>query len=122
MTVYVLGTMGNSTRIDHLIRGSNGTLTFTKDGWSAVNKGGKELASHKKTGGEDMALHHTNLHNHIRSGEPLNCPIGLGIAAVAAVCMANESWRSNRMMAWDTQKQAMVPADSISLSHLPETQ
>src|SRR4029434_11019210 len=57
MTVYVLGTMGNKTRIDHLIRGSEGTLTFTKDGWEATDPGGKVIGTHKKTGGEDMALH-----------------------------------------------------------------
>jgi hypothetical protein len=120
MTVYVLGTMGNSHNIDHLVRGSKGTLTFNSKGWTATDKSRKEIASHKKTGGEDMALHHTNLHNHLRNGEPLNCPVDLGTAAVAAVCMANESWRTNQMMAWDPEKQQMLPASTINPSHLPE--
>ncbi len=120
MTVYVLGTMSNRVGIDHLIRGYRGTLYFTGSGWVAKDKDGKVLAEHKKSGGEDIHLHHTNLHNHLRNGEELNCPAHLGLAGVAAVCMANESWRSGRMMAWDKKNQKMVPADTIELSHRPE--
>ena len=122
MTVYVLGTMSNRVGIDHLIRGYRGTLYFTRSGWVAKDKDGKVLAEHKKTGAEDTRLHHTNLHNHLRNGEELNCPAHLGLAGVAAVTMANESWRSGRMMAWDEENQKMVPADSIELSHRPEKQ
>lgn len=115
MTVYVLGTMGNKTKIDHLIRGSEGTLEFTGSGWEAKDPGGKVIGSHKRTGGEDMALHHTNFHNHLRSGEPLQCAIDVGVAGVAAVCMANESWRTGRMMGWDEEKKQMAPADTLGL-------
>ena len=121
MTVYVLGTMSNRVGIDHLIRGYRGTLYFTGQGWVAKDKDGMVLAEHKKTGGEDIHLHHTNLHNHLRSGEPLNCPAELGMAGVAAVCMANESWRSNQMMAWDADNQKMVAASGLDLSHRAES-
>lgn len=121
MTVYVLGTMSNKTRIDHLIRGYRGTLYFTDTGWIAKNKDGDViLAEHKKSGGEDQNLHHTNLHNHIRNGEPLNCPVELGMAGVVAVNMANESWRSNQMMGWDRVAEKMVPANQLNDSHEPE--
>jgi predicted dehydrogenase len=120
MTVYVLGTQSNRVGVDHLIRGYRGTLKFTRDGWIAEDKDGKELASHKKTGGEDIALHHTNLHNHLRNGEPLHCPAELGLAGVVAVCMANESWRTGKMMGWDAANEKAVPADTLNLSHLPE--
>jgi len=122
MTVYVLGTMSNRVGIDHLIRGYRGTLYFTKTGWVAKDKDGKVLGEHKKTGAESIPLHHTNLHNHIRNGEELNCPVELGMAGVSAVCMANESWRSGRMMAWDETKQDMVASDQLksSLPELPE--
>jgi predicted dehydrogenase len=120
MTVYVLGTMSNRVGVDHLIRGYRGTLSFTPEGWVARDKDGKELASHKKTGGEDIHLHHTNLHNHLRNGEALNCPVELGMAGVVAVNMANESWRTNRMMAWDKAGEKMVAADTLNLDHLPE--
>jgi predicted dehydrogenase len=120
MTVYVLGTMSNRVGLDHVIRGYRGTLYFTNTGWIAKDKDDKTLAEHRKTGGEDIVLHHTNLHNHLRNGEELNCPAHLGLAGVAAVCMANESWRTGRMLAWDSENQRVVPADSLTLSHYPE--
>lgn len=120
MTVYVLGTMSNRVGIDHLIRGYRATMYFTPSGWVAKDKDGKVLASHEKKGAEDIHLHHTNLHNHLRNGEPLNCPVELGMAGVVAVNMANESWRTGTMMGWDRQNEAMVPAHTLDLSHLPE--
>jgi predicted dehydrogenase len=113
MTVYVLGTMSNRVGIDHLIRGYRGTMYFTANGWVAKDKDGQVLAEHKKTGAEDIHLHHTNLHNHLRKGEPLNCPVELGMAGVVAVNMANESWRTGQMMAWDKEQEKMVPAVSL---------
>lgn len=120
MTVYVLGTMSNRVGVDHLIRGYRGTLYFTPDGWVAKDKDGKTLASHKKTGAEDVNLHHHNLHNHLRNGEELNCPVELGLAGVVAVNMANESWRTSQMMAWDSAAEKMVPAHTLDLPHTPD--
>lgn len=120
MTVYVLGTMSNKVGIDHLIRGYEGTLHFTNSGWVAKDVNGKTIATHQKSGGEQIDLHHKNLHNHLRNGEPLNCPAELGLAGVVAVNMANESWRSGRMMAWDDTNEQMVAADTLELSHFPE--
>jgi predicted dehydrogenase len=119
MTIYVLGTQSNRVGIDHLIRGYRGTLYFTPDGWVAKDKDGKELASDKSPPREDIVLHHTNLHNHLRNGEKLNCPVELGMASVVAVCMANESWRTSQMMGWDETNQRMAPASTLDLSHIP---
>lgn len=121
MTVYVLGTMANKVRLDHVIRGYNGTLFFNETGWVAKDPDGKILDQHKKTGAEDQNLHHTNLHNHLRNGEPLNCPIELGMAGVVAVNMANESWRTSQVMGWDKKNEKMVPANTLDMSHEPET-
>jgi predicted dehydrogenase len=121
MTVYVLGTQCNRVGIDHLIRGYRGTLYFTAEGWVAKDKDGNVLAEHKKTGGEDVALHHANLHNHLRKGEPLKCPADFAAAASAAVVMANESWRSGQMMSWDEKTRDMVPAHEVKLNPYPET-
>ena len=120
MTVYVLGTMSNRVGVDHLIRGYNGTLCFTSTGWVIKDKDGKVLEEHKKTGGEDIRLHHTNLHNHLRNGEPLKCPAELGMAGVAAVCMANQSWRTGRMMGWDAKNERAVPANALEFNPYPE--
>ena len=120
MTVYVLGTQSNRVGIDHLVRGYRGTLYFTPTGWVAKDKDGKVLAEHKKTGGEDQRLHHTNLLNAIRKGDKLNCPVDLGLAGVAAVTMANESWATGKMMAWDAKNEKVVPADTIEHSPYPD--
>jgi hypothetical protein len=112
MTVYVLGTQTNRVGIDHLVRGYRGTLYFTQHGWVAKDKDDTVLAEHKKTGAEDVKLHHMNLHNHLRNGEALKCPPDFAAAAVAAVVMANESWRTGKMMGWDEQKQDMVPCST----------
>ncbi|MGW8257634.1 MAG: Gfo/Idh/MocA family protein [Thermoguttaceae bacterium] len=120
MTVYLLGTMSNRVGIDHLIRGYRATLYFTKTGWVIKDKDDKVLEEHKKTGAEDIHLHHTNLHNHLRNGEPLNCPIELGLAGVVAVCMANQSWRTGQMMGWDSQGQCMVPANTLKFNPYPQ--
>lgn len=120
MTVYVLGTMSNRVPIDHLIRGYRGTLKFTNVGWVCHDKDGKVLGEHKKTGAENIALHHTNLHDAIRNGAELNCPAPLGLAGVAAVTMANESWRSGQMMAWDEKTRSAVPANSLPNGGRPD--
>jgi predicted dehydrogenase len=120
MTVYLLGVQSNRVGVDHLIRGYRGTLYFTEDGWVAKDKDYQVLATHKKTGGEDIHLHHTNFHNHLRNGEALNCPVELGMAGIVATSMANESWRSGRMMAWDAKNECAVPADTLEPNYLPE--
>src|SRR5580698_3943951 len=122
MTVYVLGTQSNRVGVDHVIRGYRGTLYFTPEGWVARDKDGKVLAEHKEKQKlrEDLHNHHTNFHNHLRTGEPLNCPIELGMAGVVAVNMANESWRTSQVMAWDNEKEVMVPAHTLNLSHEPD--
>ncbi|QDT68177.1 Inositol 2-dehydrogenase [Planctomycetes bacterium MalM25] len=113
MTVYVLGTMSNRAGISHCIRGYRATLYFTGGGWEIRNKDGELLREHKKTGAEDLKLHHTNLHNHLRSEEPLNCPAELGMAGVAAVCMALESWKTGTMTAWDAENERVVSANTM---------
>lgn len=121
LTVYLLGTQSNRVGIDHLIRGYRGTLYFTNEGWVAKNKDNEILAEYKGVCVEDIRLHHTNLHNHIRNGEPLNCPIEIGVAGVIAVVMANESWRTGQMMGWDEKNQKMVPCHEQKHNPYPET-
>lgn len=120
MTVYCLGTMSNRVGVDHLIRGYRGTLYFTNSGWVAKDKDGKVLGMHEKKGAEDIGLHHTNLHNHLRNGEALNCPSDLGFYGVVAVNMAMQSWRSSTVMGWDAAQEKMVPAHTLNLPHTPD--
>ncbi len=109
MTVYCLGTQSNRVAIDHQIRGYRGTMTFTGEGntpgpagWVAKDKDGQVLEEHRATGGEDITLHHSNLHAHLRdSSVKLNCPIELGVYGITACALANESWRRGAMLSYD---------------------
>lgn len=110
MTVHVLGTMANDDENPHCIRGTDATLTFTSGGWEikADDKKGAIIATHKKTGGEDVKPHHRNHHDAIRNNAPLNCPVELGLYGLAAVRMANLSLKDRKMYGWDAQRQDAV--------------
>ena len=120
MTVHVLGTMSNRHPIQHCVRGYRGTMLFNDQGWTARNKDGKILAEHTKSGAEDVKLHHSNLHNHLRNGEALSCTVEFAVAGLVTVIMAIESWRTGRMMAWDDKRSNMVPAENLPFNPFPE--
>lgn len=105
MTVHVLGTMANRHGIEHCIRGHGATLIFTKDGWRIVDQeSGAETRAHKKTGGEDIHLHHKNLQAAIREGASLNTPPELGLYGVVACTMANLSYFEKAMVTYDAKR------------------
>ena len=102
MTVHVLGTMGNNYGIDHLIRGTEGTLIFNRQGWEIIKLGSNDVSeTHQKTGGEDIDPHHRNHHAAIREGVTLYCPAELGSYGVAAITGVNQSWFDKKMLTWD---------------------
>ncbi len=102
MTVHVLGTMANDRRIEHLIRGHSASMLFTSTGWEIISQDtGEVIERHQKTGAEDVALHHRNLHAAIRENAPLHCPPELGLYGVAAITGALDSWFEKKMMNWD---------------------
>jgi predicted dehydrogenase len=113
-TVVVLSSMANDTRIPHLIRGHHATLEFTNDGFVIRPQGlfaeGKREIMHRKTGGEDITLHHRNLCNAIRNGAALKCDEMLGYYGVVAVRLAVESYRRKKYMAWDARREKGVEA------------
>jgi len=116
MTVHILGSMTTQHGIDHCIRGQKGTLLFNEEGWEIIkNNPGKGenpvIETHKKTGGENINLHHKNHHAAIRHGTPLNCPPELGLYGLIPVAMANHSWAEGKMLRWDADKGAVVPAE-----------
>jgi predicted dehydrogenase len=114
MTVHVLGTMANDDGNAHCIRGTDATLTFTETGWEIKSDVTADkdaiIATHKKTGGEDVDPHHRNHHAAIRDGATLNCPAELGLYGVVAVRMGNLSWFNKKMMAWDKEKEVVTMA------------
>ncbi len=116
LSVVVLSSMANDTPIPHVIRGHEATLEFNREGFvirpqDRFNKeGDKQQFVHKKTGGEDITLHHRNLQNAIRSGEALKCDVMTGYYGVVAVRMAVESYRKSNYMKWDARREKAVEA------------
>ncbi|MCA9442909.1 MAG: Gfo/Idh/MocA family oxidoreductase [Candidatus Omnitrophica bacterium] len=123
--IYVLGTMSNKYGLMHCIRGDKATLVFEEPGFKIytednANEGNKEYGKcietyeRKLTGGDDAFYqgNHINHHAAIRSGstKDLNCPVTLGHYAVAAVNVANEGYRANKLMKWDQASQTIKPA------------
>ncbi len=113
-TVVVLSSMANDTRIPHVIRGHHATLEFTNEGFVIRPQGlfaeGKREIVHRKTGGEDITLHHRNLCDAIRNGAALKCDEMLGYYGVVAVRLAVESYRRKKYMAWDARREKGVEA------------
>jgi predicted dehydrogenase len=114
LTVQLISSMANETPVPHLIRGHKATLEFTKTGFEIVPQRAyaKEMKpiTHKKTGAEELDLHHRNLLNAIRNGAALKCDANLGYYGVVATAMGNLSLRRRRYMRWDAAKQRAVPA------------
>lgn len=109
MTVHILGTMANDRGNDHLIRGHEATLQFTRTGWQIVSLDNDEvIETYEKQGAESIPLHYRNFFAAIRDGAPLNCPVDLGVYGVAAVDGANESWFQGRLLQWDEAAERWV--------------
>jgi predicted dehydrogenase len=108
-TVVVLSSMANDAPIPHVIRGHHATLEFNRQGFVIRPQRdfaeGKTEIVHQKTGGEDIALHHRNLHDAIRNGAALRCDHMLGYYGVVAVRLAVESYRKSRYMKWDAKRE-----------------
>jgi predicted dehydrogenase len=116
LSVVALSSLANDSPIPHVLRGHEATLEFTRDGFvirpqGRFNKeGDKPEIVHKKTGAEDITLHHRNLQNAIRGGEALKCDVMTGYYGVVAVRLAIESYRRSKCMKWDARREKGVEA------------
>ena len=114
LTVQLISSLANDSPVDHMIRGHKATLKFNREGFviepqRPFAKDAKAI-THKKTGAEELDLHHRNLCNAIRKNEPLKCDAMLGYYGVVATTMGNMSYRKRKYMKWDTAKQRAVVA------------
>lgn len=111
LTVVVLSSMANAEPIPHVIRGHEATLEFTREGFvirpeGRMNKAGdKEIITHKKTGGEDILLHHRNLQAAIRDGAAIKTDVMTGYYGVVAVRMAIDAYRKSKCIKWDARRE-----------------
>lgn len=113
-TMQLISSMGNETKVEHMIRGHKATLYFTETGFTITPE--KEFQNevqpivYQKKGAEDVTLHHRNLMGAIRSNEPLNCDCMLGLYGVVVCEMSVESYRKRQYLKWDEGGQAAVRA------------
>lgn len=112
VNVLLVSSLANQSKIRHVIRGNKGTIEFTRDGFSLepepIHENDVQTRLHKKSGGEDMALHHHNLHNAIRAGEALKCDAEFAFNVSMACQMTVESFRKKKSLAWDRRRQRLV--------------
>ena len=95
-TEDVLGTDGTISRDDNGIR-------YLPE---KVNRpDGKEMAGATPT---DTRAHMQNFMDCIRSGKEPNCPVELGFRVSIPCRMAVESYRQDRIVRWDADKEAIV--------------
>jgi predicted dehydrogenase len=114
LTVQLVSSMANSTTVEHMLRGHKATLSFNREGFvvSPQQPFAKDMQeiTFKKTGSENTVLHHKNLHNAIRLGEALKCPVELGLYGVVASQVGVQSLRKQKYMMWDKAKERIVRA------------
>ena len=112
VNVLLVSSLANQSKIRHVIRGNKGTIEFSRDGFSLepepIHESDVQTRLHKKGGGEDMALHHHNLHNAIRAGEALKCDAEFAFNVSMACQMTVESFRKKKSLAWDRRRQRLV--------------
>ena len=112
MNVLLVSTMANQTAIRHVIRGKKGTIEFTREGFfvkpEAIHEAEVQPQAHKKSGREDIGLHHHNLHNAIRLGEPLKCDVEFAFNVSMACQLAVESFRRKKSLGWDKRRQRVI--------------
>ncbi len=113
-TVLLVSSMANDTAVEHVLRGHKATLRFTRTGF--VVEPQKLFANevkayeHKKTGAENVELHHRNLIGAIRTGEPLKCDCALGYYGVVACEMGVLAFRRQQYIKWDAAGQRIIRA------------
>ncbi len=118
-TVILVSSMANNTPVDHVLRGHKATLQFNSEGFVITPQDpGKEkemaepgkaqevrLLVYKKTGSEDITLHHRNLLNAVRKGETLRCDAQLGYYGTVATLMGVLSLRKQVYLKWNPEKE-----------------
>ncbi len=113
-TLLLVSSMASDTAVPHMIRGHEATLEFTPTGFvirpQKMFAEGRQEIVHQKTGGENIALHHQNLHAAIRRNEALRCDVMLGYYGLVPCLMAVDSYRRDKCMTWDARRERAVAA------------
>jgi len=111
--IYLAGSTVNERGLEDLIRGNKATMFFgggkiqIRPERPYADEIEEEDVSYEGPG-EDQKEHHKNFWYCIRNNKEPNCNIDLGLRVQVIVCMAEESYRKNKMAVWDPAKQRIV--------------
>ncbi|MDH7600642.1 MAG: Gfo/Idh/MocA family oxidoreductase [Armatimonadota bacterium] len=111
--IYLAGSTVNELGLEDLIRGNKATMFF--GGGKIQIRPERPYADEIEPEdityegpGEDQREHHKNLWYCIRNNKEPNCNIDLGLRVQTIVCMAEISYRKNKMAIWDPVKKRIV--------------
>ncbi|MCX8052475.1 MAG: Gfo/Idh/MocA family oxidoreductase [Armatimonadetes bacterium] len=111
--IYVAGSTVNERGLEDMIRGNKANMYF--GGGKIQIRPERPYADEIEEQdisyegpSEDVAEHHKNFWYCIRSNKEPNCGIDLGLRVQTIVCMAEESYRKNKMAVWDPVKQRII--------------
>jgi len=118
-TITLTSILTNDTPVPIRIYGQYGTIDFLEQNEMLLTgngdyvdefrqkHGGYNKVSPNVTPMEDM---HENFFSVIREGGQLNCGVEQGTSTMVAIKMAVESYRQNKTMLWDAEKQQITSA------------
>ena len=95
--------------------GEHGTLVIDRGGWEVIPektgfgfKEGLEAVSYKASGARGLDLHVANFIDCIKTREKPNCDIETGAYIARFAHLGNISYRLNRKVFWDEEKQLFI--------------
>ncbi len=109
--IYLAGSTVNEQGMQDILRFNKSTM-YIGDGFTVKPERPyvdelEEFSETRKGAGESHAEHHKNMFFSIRNNKQPNCSIELGAQVQTIVCMAEKSYRENKMMMFDTDKRRM---------------
>ncbi len=109
--IYLAGSTVNEQGLQDILRFNKSTM-YIGDGFTVKPERPfvdelEEFSEPRKGAGENHAEHHKNMFHSIRNNVQPNCSIELGVRVQAIVCMAEKSYRENKMMMYDEAKRKM---------------
>lgn len=136
-SVFLTSVMVNDVGVPEMIRGQQGQLEPTGDGWSVKEQGtwarefrkangieikeveaqgrkrleppaGQATSSIKAPGNKDGRDHVENWIDALRGKAKVNCNVELGCAAMVAIKMGVESYRQSKVFTWDAKNEKIV--------------
>jgi predicted dehydrogenase len=111
--ICLAGCSVNEQGLQDMVRGNKATLYFGGDKIQIKPERPyvEEIEAEDVTWqgpGESQAEHHKNLWNCIRNGGTPNCDVELGLRVQTIVCLAEKSYRENKMACFDPVKRRVI--------------